>query len=144
MSWIKKLFGVCDDGGQPSLLPETSFVYVRMPGDVQPVERHHLFEDPIEHQLKINNLGYVSGGGTLQSAPDEDGCCTIELTGIDIEAKDLDAVRALLRDLLPGLGAPIGTQIEFTIADRPLQDRLSDDGWVKDEARSDLHPGFGI
>ena len=140
MSWLKKLFGGVE--GVQQSQPSTSFIYVRMPGDVQPVERHYLFEDPIEEQLKIRNLGYVSGGGTMQSPPDENGVRKIELTGIDIEAENLDAVRVLLRDILPDLGAPIGSQIEFTIEDRRLQDRLSDNGWVECEPRTDLHPGF--
>ncbi|MFN4297730.1 MAG: hypothetical protein ACK4FB_12915 [Brevundimonas sp.] len=145
MSWFKKLFGATDDNGQQHMTePATSFVYVRMPGDAQPTERHYLFEDPIEEQLKIRNLGYISGGGSLQSAPDENGVRRIELTGIDIEAEDLDAVRALLRNLLPGLGAPVGTQIEFTLEDQRLQDRLIDSGWIEREPRTDRHPGFDL
>ena len=68
-------------------------------GDVQPVERHYLFEDPIQEQLKLRNLGYVSGGGTMQSAPDENGATTIILTGIDIEADDLDGAIAWAKKL---------------------------------------------
>ncbi|MEJ8406262.1 hypothetical protein WKI27_12960 [Brevundimonas vesicularis] len=123
---------------------ESSFVYVRMPGDVQPVERHYLFEDPIEEQLKIRHLGYVSGGGTMQSEPDENGVSSIILTGIDIEADDLDGVRDLLRTLLPDLGAPMETQIEYTVGETRLQDRLTAEGWIENEPRTDLHPGFDL
>ncbi len=145
MSWLKKIFGKGGDVAPPfDGRLETHFVYVRMPGDVQPVERHHLFEDPIQEQLKLRNLGYVSGGGTMQSAPDENGATTIILTGIDIEADDLDGVRGLLRSLLPGLGAPLETQIEYTVGDTRLQDRLTAEGWIENEPRTDLHPGFDL
>lgn len=141
MSWLKKIFGKANDAAPPSIGKfESSFVYVRMPGDVQPVERHYLFEDPIEEQLKIRNLGYVSGGGTMQSEPDENGVSSIILTGIDIEADDLDVVR----DLLPELGAPLETQIEYTVGETRLQDRLTGAGWVQNEHRTDLHPGFDL
>ncbi|MCA0368143.1 MAG: hypothetical protein LCH57_08810 [Proteobacteria bacterium] len=143
MSWLKKIFGKVEDVVPPSDGEfDTSFVYVRMPGDVQPVERHYLFEDPIEEQLKLRDLGYVSGGGTMQSEPDENGARSIILTGIDIEAHNLDAVRDLLRTLLPGLGAPLETQIEYTVVETRLQDRLTAEGWVENEPRTDLHPGF--
>jgi hypothetical protein len=145
MSWLKKIFGKADDAAAPLTGEfESSFVYVRMPGDVQPVERHYLFEDPIEEQLKIRNLGYVSGGGTMQSEPDENGASSIILTGIDIEADDLDGVRDLLRTLLPGLGAPMETQIEYTVGETRLQDRLTAEGWIENEPRTDLHPGFDL
>ena len=145
MSWLKKVFGKANDAAVPSPGQfESSFVYIRMPGDVQPVERHYLFEDPIEEQLKIRNLGYVSGGGTMQSEPDENGARSIILTGIDIEADDLDGVRDLLRTLLPGLGAPMETQVEYTVGETRLQDRLTAEGWIENEARTDLHPGFDL
>ncbi|MFT4912480.1 MAG: hypothetical protein ACI9YM_001055 [Brevundimonas sp.] len=139
MSWLDKLFG-----GRPKPERQLDFVYVRMPGDVQPVERHYLFEDPIEEQLKIRNLGFVSGGGTLQGPPDAGGERQIESTGVDVEAEDLNAVRQLLREILPPLGAPVGTQIEFTFNGEIWQDRLTDTGWILDESRSDLHPGFDV
>ena len=145
MTWLKKIFGKGGDVAPPyGGRLETQFVYVRMPGDVQPVERHYLFEDPIQEQLQLRNLGYVSGGGTMQSAPDENGATTIILTGIDIEADDLDAVRDLLRTLLPELGAPLETQIEYTVGDTRLQDRPTSAGWVQNEHRTDLHPGFDL
>lgn len=145
MSWLKKIFGEADDAAPPSNDEfESSFIYVRMPGDVQPVERHYLFEDPIEEQLKIRNLGYISGGGTMQSEPDENGVSSIILTGIDIEADDLDAVRDLLRTLLPELGAPMETQIEYTVGETRFQDRLTGAGWIENEPRTDLHPGFDL
>jgi hypothetical protein len=145
VSWLKKIFGKAEEAAAPSTGEfESSFVYVRMPGDVQPVERHYLFEDPIEDQLKIRNLGYVSGGGTMQSEPDENGARSIILTGIDIEADDLGGVRDLLRTLLPGLGAPMETQIEYTVGETRLQDRLTAEGWIENEPRTDLHPGFDL
>ena len=141
MKWLDKLLGGKPNAGAEALL---DFIYIRIPGDQQPVERHYLFEDPIDEQLKRRNLGYVSGGGTMQSPPDADGNQSIEYTGVDVEAENIDAVRALLRDLLPQLGTPTGTQVEFTVGSELRQDRLTTSGWITDEPRTDLHPGFDI
>ncbi len=118
------------------------FLYVRIPGERQPVERHQTLEYPIEERLRAGNLGEITGGGTMLNPPDITGKSTIDYSGIDIEVDDLDAGRRVLREILPDLGAPAGTQIEFTVDDNRRQDRLTPSGWVLDEPRTDLHPGF--
>lgn len=145
MSWLNRLLRFeGEQSAGPDLSPATGFIYVRLPVGLQPRDRFEQFEDAIDEALEAQGAGYVSGGGTLMSEPDDEGVSKILAVGIDIEAQDVEAVRRLLRAMLPQLGAPHGTQIEFTIRAQRLQDRLTAQGWVLDEHRTDLHPGFDL
>jgi hypothetical protein len=93
--------------------PDTSLVYILIPGSVQPIDRGAQFEDALEAELQLAELGCVSGGGSLLSDEDADGNRDIIHCGIDIDAIDVDKVRALLRVHLPDLGCPPGTQVHY-------------------------------
>jgi hypothetical protein len=43
------------------------FFYVRIPGNVEPLERGARFEDPLEAALQESGLGSVEGGGSQTS-----------------------------------------------------------------------------
>jgi hypothetical protein len=98
---------------QLSTEAETSLVYVLIPGSVQPVDRGAQYEDALEAELQLAELGCVSGGGSLLSDEKPDGSRDIMHCGIDIDAIDVEGVRALLRTHLPELGCPTGTQIHY-------------------------------
>lgn len=139
MKWLTRLFA------KPSAKePDTKLVYVRIPGEVWPVDRGDRFEDPLDEMLRQAKLGLVSGGGSSLGPEAEDGSRVVVFAGIDVDAYDLDGTRGLLRAQLPLLGAPVGTQIEYSVADERLQDRLNHDGWSLAGPRTDLHPGFGL
>ena len=120
------------------------FVYLKIPGDVDPVQRGERFSRPIEAALAGRALGEVSGGGSSLGAPDAQGRTAIEFCGIDIDVADRDAALVVLRELVPTLGAPVGTELHYTRAGRPRRDRFDAAGWVLDEPRTDRHPGFGV
>ena len=63
---------------------------------------------------------------------------------MDVELLDLDAGRQALRSLLTKLGAPAGTELHFTRGETKLQDELGPEGWVLEQPRTSLHPGFGV
>jgi hypothetical protein len=121
-----------------------SFIYIKMPGNIQPMERGELFEDKIDPVLARDNLGTVSGGGSLLSDPRPDGTRVVESCGIDIDVTDLDRALEVLRGLLPQLDAPLGTELHYTQGGAKLQDALTSSGWQLEQSRTDLHPGFGI
>jgi hypothetical protein len=60
------------DGRQETLLSfaeaaqerGNTFFYVRIPGDVQPIERGERYEDPLQTALEVEDLGEVTGGGS--------------------------------------------------------------------------------
>lgn len=124
--------------------PDTHFVYVMLPESLMPLERGDKYEDPIEATLSELGLGEVTGGGSQLGDQQSDGTRLIEFCGIDVELIDLDRGRAILRNRLVELGAPYGTELHFTRDGDKLQDELYLDGWVVNQPRTSLHPGFGI
>lgn len=119
------------------------FVYVRIPGNIQPVERFEI-EDAIEPVLAQARLGEVSGGGSQLGDVQPDGSRPIEFCGIDIDTTDRDEALRVLRMLLPELGLPAGTQLQYTSATTRLADVLTEEGWLLECPRTELHPGFDI
>ena len=61
------------------------FVYIKMPGHIEPIERGERFEDPLQEALERSELGYITGGGSQLSEPDNDGRRSIEFCGIDVD-----------------------------------------------------------
>lgn len=124
--------------------PETALlVYIKIPGNIQPIDRGVDFEDPLDEKLRSAGLGEVSGGGSQLGDPRADGTRPIEFCGIDVEAAALLPTLELLRRELPELGAPVGTELHYTDAADKLQDELRSTGWVLRQKRTFLHPGFG-
>ena len=90
------------------------FVYIKIPGDIDPLDRWELFADPLQQVLEKENLGEVTGGGSL-SVPDEDGDYEDEFSGIDVLLYDAIKGPPLLRGELVRLQAPSGTVLLYEI-----------------------------
>ena len=120
------------------------FVYVKIPAAIQPVDRGTMFEDPIDAALDPEGLGHVSGGGSLLGDALPDGTRPIEFCGIDVDTTDRDVVLQILREMLPRLGIPPATELQYTSGNLKLQDRFLGFDWVVGEPRESLHPGFDI
>jgi hypothetical protein len=121
-----------------------NFIYIRIPGNIQPVERGERFEDRIDPVLAQDGLGAVSGGGSLLGDPRPDGTRIVEFCGIDIDATDRDRALVRLRELLPQLDAPLETELHYTRDGVKLQDVLAESGWILGSPRQFLHPGFDV
>jgi len=91
------------------------FVYVKLPVDLDPEERTELFADPLQEALEKENVGTVTGGGTLLSAPDDEGEREVEFCGIDVDLYHLQHGFAVLRRELLRLEAPPGTTLMYTL-----------------------------
>jgi hypothetical protein len=61
------------------------FVYVKIPGDIQPLARGERFEDPLQVALQAEQLGNVSGGGSQLDDPYPDGRPRVEFSGLDVD-----------------------------------------------------------
>ena len=107
----------------------TELIYVYLPELIEPEERHARYEAALDAELRLRSLGYVSGGGTLLSEAHEDGSRDILSAGVDVDATDVAAARALLRDELPSLGCPAGTQLMYEEGGRALFDEYDGAGW---------------
>ena len=131
---------------QPSAVDDrpTYLIYVMLPEPLQPTDRGSRYEDPLEAELQLADLGFVSGGGSSLSDLLPDGSRQIEYCGIDVDAYDVDAARELLRQHLPDLGCVDGTQLYYRDqSDVPLSDVYGDGLWSLAQPRAELHPGFG-
>ena len=121
---------------------DPELIYVFLPEPLGPMDRGDKYEDPIIDELERLNLGEVTGGGTGMGEEGPDGRRAIESCGIDVETNSLDATRAALRELLPKLGCPPGTQLQYTLGDRELQDEYDGDSWLNEQERSGSGASF--
>jgi hypothetical protein len=132
------------DGDAEAAFSPELFIYVMIPAAIQPIDRGTRFEDPLEAKLQEAHLGTVSGGGSQLSAPDSEGRKHIEFCGLDVDVTDREQARTLLREELPHLGAPVGTELHYTSNGKRLLDRYEANGWILGVERVMLHPGFDI
>jgi len=91
------------------------FVYIRIPGDIDPEDRWEKFADPLQQALEKDDLGDVTGGGTQFSEPDENGEDFVEFCGIDVDLYDIVNGLALLRRELVRLRIPAGTVLVYEL-----------------------------
>jgi hypothetical protein len=63
--------------------------------------------------------------------------------GIDVDVTDLDGALMLLRETLPSLGAPRGTELHYARSGMRLRDVFEGGSWTTGLPRTSLHPGFG-
>lgn len=142
MGWLDALKQLAT---KPRATPtETELIYIRLPEPLEPLDRSARYGDPLDAELQLAGLGYVSGGGSLLSDEDEQGERHIIFSGIDVDTTAVDAARRLLRQHLPALGCKAGSELQYRRNGTPRLDRYDGTGWQIDLPRSDLHPGFGI
>ena len=128
---IDKLKALLGLGIKPEPL-DTELIFVVIPDQIAPLERSDKYEAPLDAELKLAGLGVVSGGGTLMSAPDQNGNCSIEWCGVDVDTTDVKCGRELLRTHLPQLGCPAGTELEYNVDGLPYIDRYDGQNWLLD------------
>jgi hypothetical protein len=128
----------------PGALDPEKFIYIKIPGDIQPLERGELFEDRIEPVLQKRGIGSISGGGSSLGDVGPDGHREVVFCGIDIDVVDHEKTLTALREVLPELTAPAGTEIHYTTGGTRRQDVLTPTGWLLRQPRDFLHPGFGV
>ena len=141
--WLRSATGR-QAANAPGALDPEKFIYIKIPGNIQPLERGELFEDRIEPVLLERGIGSVSGGGSSLGDAGPDGYREVVFCGIDIEAVDRETTLTALRELLPKLNAPAGTEIHYTTGGARSQDVLTRTGWLLHQPRDFLHPGFGV
>lgn len=91
------------------------FVYVKMPGDLDPEERQELFAEPLRDALERQGLGTVTGGGSCFSPPDEEGGDEVEFCGIDVDLYNVERGLALVTKELIRLKAVPGTVLLYEL-----------------------------
>lgn len=128
MSFLKELKDVLGRDSFPteiSQINETNplFVYIKIPAQLDPLERSELFGDPLQEALERERLGTVTGGGSL-SAPDDDDGSEIEFCGIDVDLYDPEKGITLLHRELIRLEAPPDTVLLYELNGREWEDPI--------------------
>lgn len=121
---------------------ESELIFIHLPEPLGPMDRGDKYEDPIIEELERLGLGEVTGGGTGMGEERADGRREIESCGIDVETSDLGATRAALRNLLPNLGCRAGTLLQYSVADKELQDEYDGESWQVEQPRTASDAGF--
>ncbi|HKW76235.1 MAG TPA: hypothetical protein VJN64_11975 [Terriglobales bacterium] len=128
MSFLKELKDVLGRDAfatEISQINETNplFVYIKIPAQLDPLERSELFGDPLQEALERERLGTVTGGGSL-SAPDDDDGSEIEFCGIDVDLYDPEKGITLLHRELIRLEAPPDTVLLYELNGREWEDPI--------------------
>jgi hypothetical protein len=85
-------------------------------------DRCELFADPIQEALEREKLGTVTGGGSMESAPDDDGATEVIFSEIDVDLYDVANGLWLLQQELIRLQAPQGTILVYELNGQERQD----------------------
>jgi hypothetical protein len=102
----------------------STFVFVKIPEEILPLDRGEKYEDPLDASLKKAKLGEVTGGGTQLGKEKPNGKKSIEWVGVDVELSDFEHGLPFLKSELKRLGAPIGTTLEFTRDGKTVSEAL--------------------
>ncbi len=101
---IKKLLGGLF---KKEKIEESNFIVATLNDKIMPIDRGEIYEDPLDELLVAENIGEVSGGGTMQEKSGEIDYCDVEikLNGTEI---DRTAINKII-EKLENLGAPKGS-----------------------------------
>ena len=124
MSFFEVLKGALGVGESPSALPSREsplFLYVKIPGHIEPLDRAERFEDPLQEALDAAGLGEITGGGSQLGEAGPDGTRIIEFCGIDVDLFALEPGLALLRRELTRLRAPVGTVLIYKFGEKKYE-----------------------
>jgi len=134
MSIIDRLKGLLSR--KPAVSHELELIFVRLPEPLEPNERGDRYEDPLNAELQLADLGEVSGGGAQLSELRADGSRSIEWCGIDVDTTDVRRALTLLRRELPHLGCHTGTTLDYTLEGVELSDTYNGEGWAVGQPRA--------
>ena len=89
--------------------PDQCFVFARIFDPIGPFERSAKYADPLNQDLQSRSWGKITGGGTMLSKAG-----VKEWISLDFELTHTDGPVEFIRQRLVELGAPIGSQLEYT------------------------------
>jgi hypothetical protein len=90
-----------------------TIVFAKIVQPIDPDERERVYEEPLAEFLAEHDLGEITGGGTMQ---DKHG--GVLFAGIDIEVRDPERAVPLIARKLAELGAPAGSELEYSADER--------------------------
>jgi len=117
---------------QQAPVARTAFIYVKIPVG-QTADPLHQREYTLDQTLRDLGLGAVIGWGDSLGPVERDGSRPVAFLRIDINVNHLATARAALREILPKLGVPAGSEIHYTQDGASLMDIRAGDGWLLEQ-----------
>jgi hypothetical protein len=108
MNFIKKILGKNENEENES---SGNFVVATLNDKVMPIDRGEIYEDPLNNYIQTNEIGEVTGGGTMQQKTGEIEFCDIEIQLINNEIKE-EHITSIINKL-EELGAPKGSKLKI-------------------------------
>ena len=108
MSFLKKIFGSKSESKNEK---NPEFIIVTLNDKIQPIDRGDYYEDPLDEFMQQNQIGEITGGGTMQAENGE-----IEFVDIEIQLNDeIDVKSSALKiiDFLKEKNAPKGSKLRI-------------------------------
>ncbi|ARN21851.1 hypothetical protein [Piscinibacter gummiphilus] len=111
------------------------FVYIKVPAARHAEVRDRTLEDGVAQALADLRLGEVISSGESLGDSGPDGARRVAFHRIDVDVNDLASARALFRQVLPTLGAPVLTEVHYTENRLPMVDVYEPAGWTSGATR---------
>ena len=86
---------------------ESNFIVATLNDKIMPIDRGEIYEDPLDEILIAENIGEVSGGGTMQEKSGEISFCDVEIKLYGTEI-DKTIIKNII-EKLENFGAPKGS-----------------------------------
>lgn len=118
-----------DQSEEPPSFEPAPFIYIKIPLAARGMDDALSRDEAIDQALRDRDLGSVLGWGESLGNVQPNLTRAVVFHRIDVEVTDLAAARAALREILPPLGVPPGTEIHYQSGGRGMQDIYSPDGW---------------
>ena len=106
---LKKLISLFKSSRKETNFNSDNFIRIQLNDKIMPINRGDVYEDPIDKFLKKNEIGEVTGGGTLQLKSGEIAYCDVE---IYLKSKLID--KSILKQIIEqfeDFGAPKGSKL---------------------------------
>lgn len=105
------------------------FIYVKIPLNAGMVERMPGLHEALELALSTDAAGGLIGWGSSSSAAPGHGVGATTHHRLDIDVFDQARALAVLKETLPRLSVPDGTEVHYTQGGRALQMVYARAGW---------------
>lgn len=108
MSFLKKIIG---SKSEPKNEKNPEFIVVTLNDKIQPIDRGDYYEDPLDEYIQQNQIGEVTGGGTMQAENGEIEFVDIEIQlNEGIEPKD---VASKIIEFVNNISAPKNSKLRI-------------------------------
>lgn len=116
MNFFKKLFGLNDSD---ELESSGNYIVATLNDKIMPLDRGEIYGDPLDEFLQDNNIGEVTGGGTMQHKTGEIDFCDLEIL-FNSDKIEENHIKQII-EKLEELGAPKGSYLRIEKTNKEIK-----------------------